>query len=80
MYRAVRRLRLPYKLIHASERDTPRVQAERARYHGLSATLDLRRLKFIDESGINIAMTRSTAERRGVRGRWAAPHRTTART
>ena len=44
--------------MHASERDTPRVQAERARYRDLSATLDLRRVKFIDESGINIAMTR----------------------
>jgi hypothetical protein len=44
--------------MHASERDTPRVQAERALYRDLSATLDLHRLKFIDESGINIAMTR----------------------
>jgi transposase len=34
------------------------VQAERALYRDLSATLDLHRLKFIDESGINIAMTR----------------------
>ena len=46
------------KLIHAAERDTPRVQAERALYRGLSATLDLNRVKFIDESGINLAMTR----------------------
>lgn len=44
--------------MHASERDTPRVQAERACYRDLSATLDLRRVKFIDESGINLAMTR----------------------
>jgi transposase len=44
--------------MHASERDTPRVQAERALYRDLSATLDLRRVKFIDESGLNIAMTR----------------------
>jgi transposase len=44
--------------MHASERDTPRVQAERALYRDLSATLDLRRLKFIDESGINLALTR----------------------
>jgi transposase len=34
------------------------VQAERAHYRELSATLDLHRVKFIDESGINIAMTR----------------------
>ena len=44
--------------MHASERDTPRVQAERSHYRDLSATLDLRRVKFIDESGINLALTR----------------------
>ena len=44
--------------MHASERDTPRVQAERAQYRDLSATLDLHRVKFIDESGINLALTR----------------------
>jgi len=44
--------------MHASERDTPRVQSERALYRDLSATLDLRRVKFIDESGLNLAMTR----------------------
>jgi transposase len=44
--------------MHAAERDTPRVQAERALYRDLSATLDLHRVKFIDESGLNIAMTR----------------------
>jgi transposase len=44
--------------MHASERDTPRVQAERSLYRDLSATLDLHHCKFIDESGINIAMTR----------------------
>jgi transposase len=44
--------------MHASERDTPRVQAERLHYRDLSAALDLRRVKFLDESGINLAMTR----------------------
>jgi transposase len=34
------------------------VQAERALYRDLSATLDLHRVKFIDASGINLAMTR----------------------
>lgn len=34
------------------------MQAERSRYRDLSATLDLHRVKFIDESGMNIAMTR----------------------
>jgi hypothetical protein len=34
------------------------VQAARSHYRDLSATLDLHRVKFIDESGSNIAMTR----------------------
>lgn len=34
------------------------MQAERAQYRDLSATLDLHRVKFIDESGINLALTR----------------------
>ena len=45
-------------MIYASERDTPRVQAERALYRELSAALDLHRVKFIDESGLNLALTR----------------------
>ena len=50
------------------------MQAERARYRGLSATLDLRRLKFIDESGINIAMTRLYGRApRGARALGSAP-------
>ena len=50
------------------------MQAERARYRGLSATLDLRRLKFIDESGINIAMTRLYGRApRGARALGRAP-------
>jgi transposase len=46
------------KSLHASERDTPRVQQARARYWQLIAARDARRLKFIDESGVNLAMTR----------------------
>jgi hypothetical protein len=34
------------------------VQAARSLYRDLSATLDRHRVKFIDESGITIAMTR----------------------
>jgi transposase len=60
--------------MHASERDTPRVQAERAHYRALSATLDLQRFKFIDESGINIAMTRLYGRApRGERALGSAP-------
>jgi transposase len=46
------------KSLQASERDTPRVQQARARYQQRLTALDLRRLKFVDESGVNLAMTR----------------------
>jgi hypothetical protein len=46
------------KSLHASERDTPRVQQARAIYQQRITALDLRRLKFVDESGVNLAMTR----------------------
>ena len=69
MYRAVRRLRLPQKkLIHAAERDTPRVQAERHACAVEAVEFDLRPLKFVDESGVNISMTRLYG--RASRGAW----------
>jgi transposase len=46
------------KSLHASERDTPRVQHARQDYRRRITTLDLRRLKFVDESSVNLAMTR----------------------
>jgi transposase len=46
------------KSLHASERDTPRVQQARQDYRQRITTLDLRRLKFVDESSVNLAMTR----------------------
>jgi len=46
------------KSLHASERDTPRVQHARQAYRQKIAALDLRRLQFVDESGVNLAMTR----------------------
>jgi transposase len=46
------------KSLHASERDTPRVQQARADYHTVIQSLAVDRVKFIDESGINLAMTR----------------------
>jgi transposase len=50
------------------------VQAERVRYRELSATLDLRRVKVIDESGINPALTRLYGRApRGERVRSSAP-------
>jgi transposase len=46
------------KSLHASERDTPRVQQARAIYQQRITALDRQRLKFVDESGLNLAMTR----------------------
>ena len=46
------------KSLHATERDTPRVQQARAAYRALIQPLDLQRFRFLDESGITLAMTR----------------------
>jgi transposase len=46
------------KSLHATERDTPRIQLARADYRHLSAGLEVGRLKFVDEAGVNLAMTR----------------------
>jgi transposase len=46
------------KSLHASERDTERVQQARAAYHADIAALAPQRFKCIDESGVNLAMTR----------------------
>jgi transposase len=46
------------KSLHASERDTPRIQQARQDYRQRLAALDLRRVKFVDESSVNLAMTR----------------------
>jgi DDE superfamily endonuclease len=46
------------KSLHASERDTERVRQARAACQEEIAALDPQRFKFIDESGVNLAMTR----------------------
>jgi transposase len=46
------------KSLHASERDTERVQQARSDYRQVIAELDLKRFKFVDESGINLSLTR----------------------
>ncbi|RJG07081.1 IS630 family transposase [Noviherbaspirillum cavernae] len=46
------------KTVHATERDTARVRLARRRYRKQIASCPVKRLKFIDESGLNIAMTR----------------------
>lgn len=45
-------------MIHASEQETPRVQESRAEYRKAVAAEMVSRLKFLDESGSTIAMTR----------------------
>lgn len=51
-------LKLPEKkTLHASERDTERVEPARAEYKVNSSGIALARYEFIDESGFNIAMT-----------------------
>jgi transposase len=47
------------KSLHAAERDTPRVQQARQAYGRRLTGLDLRRLKFVDESRVHLAMTRA---------------------
>lgn len=46
------------KSIHASQRDTPEVQQQRAAFKKEVATLDVTHFKFLDESGVNLSMTR----------------------
>jgi transposase len=46
------------KSLHASERDTPRIQHARQDYQRRTTALDSRRVKFVDESSVNLAMTR----------------------
>jgi transposase len=47
------------KTLHASERDTPRVRALRGHWKKRIAQVDPAKLVFVDESGINTAMTRT---------------------
>lgn len=46
------------KTIHASQRDTPEVQQQRAEFKKTVAALDSEHFKFLDESGVNLSMTR----------------------
>ena len=60
--------------MHASERDTPRVQRLRARWRQKRRSLDPRQLIFVDESGLNLALTRLYARApRGVRAVGSVP-------
>jgi transposase len=44
---------------YAAERDSPRVRGLRAEYQGLARQFVLEHLVFIDESGVNLALTRT---------------------
>jgi hypothetical protein len=46
------------KSLHASERKKSRIQQARASYWQAITATDARRLKFVDESGVKLAMTR----------------------
>jgi transposase len=62
------------KSLHASERDTPRVRKLRARWRTTCRDLDPKRLIFLDESGLNLALTRLYARApRGVRAVGSVP-------
>jgi transposase len=60
MCRELQRLNLPRKKksLHASERDTPRVKRLRKAYWEWIAEVMAERLKFIDESGLHLSLTR----------------------
>jgi transposase len=45
------------KALHAAERETARVQQARVRYWQRITALDVRRMKVVDESGVNVALT-----------------------
>ena len=62
------------KTVHASERDSPQVLLARQHYRHQLAACSCRRLKFVDESGCNIAMTRRYGRaRHGARVHDAVP-------
>lgn len=63
------------KSLQAAERDTPRIQQARAAYRQMIAALDIQRLTCVDESGVNLAMTRLYGRApRGSRGLGSVPH------
>ena len=78
LWRMLRRFRLTYKkkTLHAGERDTPEVQAKRRRYRAKVRRIEAKRLVFVDETGVNTAMTPTHAwARRGERARARCPPR-----
>jgi transposase len=56
--RPAARLAAKKKTLHATERDTPRVQQERLTYGDKIAAVNVERLQCVDEAGVNLALTR----------------------
>ena len=78
IWRTLHRFRQTYKkkTLHASERDDPKVQAKRRRYRREVEQIDAKRLVFVDETGINTAMTPTHAwAPRGKRAIGSVPTR-----
>jgi transposase len=46
------------KSLHASQRDPSRVKGQRTRFKKKVASLEVERFKFLDESGVNLSLTR----------------------
>jgi transposase len=62
------------KAIHASEGDCPRVESARKAWFEKIATIDSRSFVFIDETGVNLGMTRRYARAEGqARAHGSAP-------
>ena len=62
------------RTVHASERDTPQILLARQQYRTQLASCACQPLKFVDESGCNIAMSRRYGRaRRGTRVHNAVP-------
>lgn len=61
IFRALERNKISRKkkTYHASERDSPRVQAQRQEFCAKLASVDIERLVFIDEAGATTAMSRT---------------------
>lgn len=77
MCRLLQRLELTRKkkTLHASEADTLRVQKLRAQYWTILGEVKLNDLVFIDETGVNLAMTRSYARaKKGKRAYSKCPY------
>jgi transposase len=76
IWRTLRRFNLTYKekSLHASERDDPKVQTKRRRYRRKVRRIDAKRLIFLDETGVNTAMTPTHAwAPRGERATGSVP-------